>query len=70
MKILINGKPDQRFQEFIERCLSVLWDQYQEYDCFPDDMSYMLDDMGITEEEAVEMFRELGYTRYEEEGEE
>ena len=70
MKILINGKPDQRFQEFIERCLSVLWDQYQEYDCFPDDMAYMLDDMGITEEEAVEMFRELGYTRYEEEGEE
>lgn len=70
MKIYMNGKPDQRLQEFIERCLSVLWDQYQEYDCFPDDMAYMLEDMGITEEEAVEMFRELGYTRYEEEEEE
>ena len=61
MKIYMNGKPDQRFQEFVERCLSVLWDQYREYDCFPDDMQYMLEDMGITEDEAVEMFRELGY---------
>lgn len=65
MKIYIDGKPDQRFQEFIERCLSVLWDQYLEYDCFPDDMVYMLEDMGITEDEAVEMFKELGYTKYE-----
>lgn len=61
MQIIIDGKPNQKFQEFVERCLSVLWDQYREYDCFPDDVQYMLEDMGITEDEAVEMFRVLGY---------
>ena len=48
---------DQRLQELCERCLSYFWDEYQMTGDFGD----FVDDMGITEEELVELFHEAGF---------
>ena len=47
----------QRLQELCERCLSYFWDEYQMTGDFGD----LVDDMGITEEELVELFKEAGF---------
>ena len=47
----------QRLQELCERCLSYFWDEYKMTGDFGD----LADDMGITEEELVELFKEAGY---------
>ena len=52
---------DQRLQELCERILGYVWSMYQEVDAFTDDILDIADDMGITEEELVELFKEAGY---------
>ena len=52
---------DQRLQELCERCLSYFWDMYKEMGGFCDLLEELIDDMGITEEELVELFKEAGY---------
>ena len=52
---------DQRLQELCERILGYVWSLYQEVDEFTDDILDIADDMGITEEELVELFKEAGY---------
>ena len=52
---------DQRLQELCERILGYVWSLYQEVDAFTDDILDIADDMGITEEELVELFKEAGY---------
>ena len=47
----------QRLQELCERCLSYFWDEYKMTGDFGD----LADDMRITEEELVELFKEAGY---------
>ena len=47
----------QRLQELCERCLSYVWDEYKMTGDFGD----LVDDMGITEEELIELFKEAGY---------
>lgn len=63
MEILINGKPNQAFQELIERCLSVLWNEYLEYEVWTDEMLEVAEDMGLSEGELVEMFHRMGYEK-------
>lgn len=48
---------DQRLQELCERCLSYFWDEYQMTGDFGD----LVDDMGIDDEELVELFKEAGF---------
>ena len=48
---------DQRLQELCERCLSYFWDDYKMMGGFGD----FLDDMGLDEEELVELFHEAGF---------
>ena len=48
---------DQRLQELCERCLSYFWDDYKMMGGFGD----FLDDMGLDEEELVELFKEAGF---------
>ena len=48
---------DQRLQELCERCLSYFWDEYKMTGDFGD----LLDDMGLDEEELVELFHEAGF---------
>lgn len=48
---------DQRLQELCERCLSYFWDEYQMTGDFGD----LVDDMGIDDEELVELFHEAGF---------
>ena len=48
---------DQRLQELCERCLSYFWDDYKMMGGFGD----FLDDMGLDDEELVELFREAGF---------
>ena len=52
---------DQRLQELCERCLSYFWDMYKEMGGFCDLLEEVIDDMGITEEELVELFKEAGF---------
>lgn len=52
---------DQRLQELCERCLSYFWDMYKEMGCLSDQLEELADDMGLTEEELVLLFREAGY---------
>ena len=47
----------QRLQELCERCLSYFWDDYKMMGGFGD----FLDDMGLDEEELVELFHEAGF---------
>ena len=56
-KILKN----QRLQELCERCLSYFWDMYKEMGGFCDLLEELIDDMGIDEEELVELFHEAGF---------
>lgn len=49
--------------EFVERCLSLLWNQYLEYDCLTDELEEIAEDMDMTEEEFIEMFKKLGYEK-------
>ena len=51
----------QRLQELCERCLSYFWDMYKEMGGFCDLLEELIDDMGITEEELVELFKEAGF---------
>ena len=48
---------DQRLQELCERCLSYFWDEYKMTGDFGD----LVDDMGLDEEELVELFHEAGF---------
>ena len=48
---------DQRLQELCERCLSYFWDEYKMTGDFGD----LLNDMGLDEEELVELFHEAGF---------
>lgn len=52
---------DQRLQELCERCLSYFWDMYKEMGGFCDLLGEFIDDMGIDEDELVELFHEAGY---------
>ena len=52
---------DQRLQELCERCLSYFWDMYKEMGGFCDLLEELINDMGIDEEELVELFKEAGY---------
>lgn len=52
---------DQRLQELCERCLSYFWDMYKEMGGFCDLLEELIDDMGIGEDELVELFHEAGY---------
>ena len=52
---------DQRLQELCERCLSYFWDRLSVEGIDNPDVEWLADDMGITEEELVELFREAGF---------
>ena len=54
-------KENMEYVELVERILGYVWDMYKEVDAFTDDILDIADDMGITEEELVEMFHKLGY---------
>ena len=47
----------QRLQELCERCLSYFWDEYKMVGAFDD----FINDMGVNEEELVELFKEAGF---------
>ena len=54
-------KENMECVELVERILEYVWSMYQEVDAFTDDILDIADDMGITEEELVEMFHKLGF---------
>lgn len=49
--------------EFVERLLSMIWDQYLEYECLTDELEEIVEDMDMTEEEFIKMFKKLGYEK-------
>ena len=52
---------DQRLQELCERCLSYFWDRLSVEGIDNPDVEWLAEDMGITEEELVELFKEAGF---------
>lgn len=48
-------------QELCERCLSYFWDMYKDFGVFCDVLDDLKDDMGLTEEEMVQLFHEAGF---------
>ena len=61
MRTTVKLLKDQRLQELCERCLSYFWDMYKEMGGFCDLLEELIDDMGIDEEELVELFHEAGF---------
>ena len=48
-------------QELCERCLSYFWDMYKDLGGFCDELEELKDDMGLTEEEMVQLFHAAGF---------
>ena len=51
---------DQRLQELCERCLAYFWDRLSMEGIDNPDVEWLAEDMGIDEEELVELFHEAG----------
>lgn len=54
---------NQLLQEFVEKCMSQMFDLCRYGDLMAEDIC---EDMGITEDEMYWMFEQLGYSREEE----
>lgn len=53
---------DQRLQELCERCLSYFWDRLIDGGSAEwSEIDYLVDDMGINDEELVALFHEAGF---------
>lgn len=52
---------DQRLQELCERCLSYFWDRLSTEGIDNPDVEWLAEDIGIDEEELVELFKEAGF---------
>ena len=52
---------DQRLQELCERCLSYFCDGFEDVGVFSDEIAWLMEDMGIDEDEMERLFREAGF---------
>lgn len=52
---------DQRLQELCERCLSYFWDRLSAEGVCNPDVEWLSEEMVVTENELVELFREAGF---------
>ena len=52
---------DQRLQELCERCLSYFWDRLSMEGIDNPDIEWLVEDMGLDEEELIELFHEAGF---------
>ena len=52
---------DQRLQELCERCLSYFWDRLSMEGIDNPDIEWLAEDMGLDEEELIELFKEAGF---------
>ena len=64
MKIMVNGVHNPQVQEFVERCLAILWSEYLEYMEPTDALEELMDDMGIDQTDLVELFGQCGYENW------
>ena len=52
---------DRSLQELCERCLSYFWDRLNAEGTDNPDVEWLAEDMGLTEEELIELFNEAGF---------
>ena len=52
---------DRSLQELCERCLSYFWDRLSTEGIDNPDVEWLAEDMGLTEEELIELFNEAGF---------
>lgn len=52
---------DMRLQELCERCLSYFWDRLSMEGIDNPDVEWLAEDMGIDDEELIELFKEAGF---------
>lgn len=48
-------------QELAERCMSYFWDMVEDNDCVPDEFEELAEDMGLSSDEVIELFRKAGF---------
>jgi hypothetical protein len=48
-------------QELVERCMSYFWDMVEDNDCVPDEFEDLAEDMGLSSDEVIELFRKAGF---------
>lgn len=52
---------DMSLQELAERCMSYFWDMIEDNDCVPGEFEELADDMGLSSDEVIELFRKAGF---------
>ena len=52
---------ERSLQELCERCLSYFWDRLNAEGIDNPDVEWLAEDMGLTEEELIELFNEAGF---------
>lgn len=48
-------------QELAERCMSYFWDMCKETDGFCDELEVLAEDMGLSSDEVIALFRKAGF---------
>lgn len=52
---------DMSLQELAERCMSYFWDMVEDNDYVPDEFEELAEDMGLSSDEVIELFRKAGF---------
>lgn len=52
---------DMSLQELAERCMSYFWDMVEDNDDVPDEFEELAEDMGLSSDEVIELFRKAGF---------
>jgi len=48
-------------QELAERCMSYFWDMVEDNDDVPDEFEELAENMGLSSDEVIELFRKAGF---------
>lgn len=60
-KGLYEGSKGMELQELAERCMSHYWDMVEDNDYVPDEFEELAEDMGLSSDEVIELFRKAGF---------
>lgn len=52
---------DMSLQELAERCMSHYWDMVEDNDYVSDEFEELAEDMGLSSDEVIELFRKAGF---------
>lgn len=59
--VLRDKAKEMDLQELAERCMSYFWDMVEDNDCVPDEFEELAEDMGLSSDEVIALFRKAGF---------